>query len=291
MAALQSCRFFVPSPAAMSAASARVRPPSMLAIVPAPGRREHFCFPGLKLQHGRTAAPLRPRVVAVRAAQSPGRDAQPLRQSAGQHFVEEMGYVMRRYVDIIDIDHGCLYMEATAMSARLCLSANKAIKMASRVVDAAYLDLDAAAPNEISTGTIYRTVLQYVNIFLDTADASYKRTVSKKTITSFLGALRGLASISHILLEAALEALGHTHPRESLSEYAFNCDVKAMHQEFNRQMNDLEDGIMKASAVEICKLAVPTIHEGMKITGSFVGLMVARRQRVLEKACSKIVVV
>ncbi|KAF8718169.1 hypothetical protein HU200_025660 [Digitaria exilis] len=83
----------------------------------------------------------------------------------------------------------------------------------------------------------------------------------------FLDALRGLASISHILLEDALEALSHTHPKESLSEYAFNNDVKKMRREFN--------------------LVQPTIQKGVQVTKSFLGLMLARRQRVLEKACSK----
>lgn len=71
----------------------------------------------------------------------------------------------------------------------------------------------------------------------------------------FLGALKGLASISHILLDTALEALSHTHPRASMSEYAFNRDVEGVRDEFNRQMNGLEDGINSASSsAEICKV-------------------------------------
>ena len=65
-----------------------------------------------------------------------------------------------------------------------------------------------------------------MKIFLDGVDASYSKSVRKGTVMSFLGALRGLASISHILLDTALAALAHTHPRASLSEYAFNRDVE-----------------------------------------------------------------
>ena len=93
-----------------------------------------------------------------------------------------------------------------------------------------------------------------VKIFLDTVDASYTKSVRKGTVMSFLGALRGLASISNILLDTALEALAHTHPRASLSEYAFNRDVEGMRHEFNRHMDDLEDAISKASPVEIGKV-------------------------------------
>ena len=115
--------------------------------------------------------------------------------------------------------------------------------------------LNLGAPNEISPGTIHVTLGACVKIFLDTVDASYTKSVRKGTVMSFLGALRGLASISHILLDTALEALAHTHPRASLSEYAFNRDVEGMRDEFSRQMDDLEDAISKAaSPVEIGKV-------------------------------------
>ncbi|KAL6657154.1 hypothetical protein ACP70R_004934 [Stipagrostis hirtigluma subsp. patula] len=279
MAALQSCRFISPTPA-MSAASAIGRSPSTLSMVTA-GRRE-LCFPGLKLQQHQAAA-LRPRVTV--RAQHRGGGGQPAGKSADQHFLEEREHVMSLYADIIDFDQGCLYVEATQMSAQVCLSANEALKMASHVMDSAYLNI--GAPNEISTGTIHTTLLAYADIFVDAADDADGRTVSKKTMTSFIGALKGLASVSHILLEAALESLSHTHPRESLSEYAFNFDVKAVRHEFKQLMNELEDGIRSASAVEICRMAMPTILEAMEITESFVGLMVARRQRALGKAHSK----
>ncbi|KAG2647420.1 hypothetical protein PVAP13_2KG571618 [Panicum virgatum] len=138
---------------------------------------------------------------------------------------------MKRYREIILIDHGCLYVEATSMSGQVCLSANQALKMASSVMDSAGLNL--GAPNEISPGTIHVTLGAYVKIFLDAVDASYTKSVRKGTVMSFLGALRGLASISHILLDTALEALAHTHPRASLSEYAFNRDMEGMRDEFS----------------------------------------------------------
>ncbi|KAJ1292331.1 hypothetical protein BS78_02G384100 [Paspalum vaginatum] len=197
---------------------------------------------------------------------------------------------MDRYNDIIHIDNGCLYMEATAVSGRVCLSANQALMMASLLQDSSAAGLTmnlggAPPPNEISPDTIHATLRAYVKIFVDAADASYSRTVTKKTITSFLGALRGLSSISHILLHTALEALSNTHPTTGMSEYALNCDVKAMRHEFNQKMDDLENGIDKASSgIEICKLAMPVIMESTKTTGSFVALMVARRKRALAKA-------
>ena len=97
IAALQSFRFVSPS-----STSASARPPSStLASVPA-GRRES-CFPGLSLSHHRSAA-LRPCVVV--RAQSHGGAQQPA--AADRYFVEESEHVMKRYREIILIDHGCL---------------------------------------------------------------------------------------------------------------------------------------------------------------------------------------
>ncbi|RLN01008.1 hypothetical protein C2845_PM06G19800 [Panicum miliaceum] len=77
---------------------------------------------------------------------------------------------------------------------------------------------------------------------------------------------------------------GQTHPTESLSEYAYNYDVKTMHREFNWQMTGLEDGIRNTpTSKEACKLVLPTILKGVEATESLVGLMVARRQRALGK--------
>lgn len=89
-----------------AASSSSRRPPN---IVPATHGRS--CFPGLKLRQGSTAAA---RVVVVRAqrnAQQP-----PRASSAGQHFVEEREHVMRRYADIIDIDHGCLVIKQATVT-------------------------------------------------------------------------------------------------------------------------------------------------------------------------------
>nr|XP_034581087.1 uncharacterized protein LOC117844501 [Setaria viridis] len=282
MAVLHSCSFVSPTPAVFAPSARTKPPPSAFASVPA-GRRESS-FPGLTLRQRPTAA-LRPGVV-VRAQSRRG--VPPAAGPADRYFVEERKHVMGRYNKIVGVDHGCLYMEATTMSGQVCLSAKQALKMASNVMDSACLNL--GAPNEISLDTIHGTIRAYVKIFVDVADASYSKSVRKDTVMSFLGALTGLASISHILLDTALEALSHTHPRASMSEYAFNCDVKGMRDEFNQQMYDLEDGISNASSAEICKVVIPIILEAMEITGSFVGLMVDRRKRALGKAHSEVTV-
>lgn len=114
--------------------------------------------------------------------------------------------------------------------------------------------LNIGAPNEISTETVHMTLHVYVNIFVRATEDSYNGRVKSKIIMSFLGALKGVASVSHILLEAALESLSHINPRESLSEHALNTDVKTLHYEFNRKIGDLEDAFRKASTITACEV-------------------------------------
>jgi hypothetical protein len=117
--------------------------------------------------------------------------------------------------------------------------------------------LNPTTPGEISRDTVHRTLGAYVQIFVQAADDTFNNTVSKETVTSFLGALRGVASVAHILLQAALEGLSHEHPKESLSEYAFNCDVKKMHRVYDRRMRELEDGIRNApTEMHTCKVRI-----------------------------------
>ena len=78
---------------------------------------------------------------------------------------------------------------------------------------------DTTAPHPegvISADTMHLTLKAYVDVFVHVAEDSYNRRVSIETVTSCLDALRGLVSISHILLDDALEAISWTHPRESM---------------------------------------------------------------------------
>ncbi|CAL5084614.1 unnamed protein product [Urochloa decumbens] len=274
-----------PSPSSLSAASMTARPPAVgtLRILPA-GLRAR-CSPRLELlrRPGETAALLRPRCMDARAQNHDNMEP----QFKPNYFVEERKHIWERYVEIHYTNEGCLYSEAVDMSAQVCELALRAIYSASKVVDNPCFT--SCPPNVISADTIHMTLKAYVDVFLRTAEHSYHRTVMKETVLSFLNALTGLVSISHILLEASLEALSHTHPRESLSEYAYNSDVKTMHREFKWQMSDLEDGIENTSTFqEVCQLMLPTILKGVRVTKSFLGLMAARRQRALGKA-SKVV--
>jgi lysophospholipase L1-like esterase len=83
------------------------------------------------------------------------------------------------------------------------------------------------------------------------------------------------------VMAGANDVLGSFDLDETMS------DLEDMYREFEQGMRQVEDDIRNASAVATCKLAVPVILSGTKFAGSFVGLMVDRRRRVVEKARSK----
>ncbi|RLN35661.1 hypothetical protein C2845_PM03G15710 [Panicum miliaceum] len=208
-------RCLVVSPA-LCAASTTARPPGTLAISPpVAGGRARFPRLRLELRPGET---LRHRCLAARAQnQNHGRsrNAQP-RVETNYFLEEENRHILSRFVKINGSPERYLFYEA--MSAHVCISARKAVTMASQIVDSACLTTGTTPSSGISKDTIHITLGAYVDVFVQTAEDSCNRKVCDKTVMLFLDALTGLASISHILLEAALEALSHTHPRESLAE-------------------------------------------------------------------------
>ncbi|KAF8718752.1 hypothetical protein HU200_025054 [Digitaria exilis] len=102
--------------------------------------------------------------------------------------------------------------DAISTSATVCSLVARAVVMASQLVDSASLTASSMS-HEISADTVHRTLQVYVDVFVLTDEDSYNRRFSKDNVLWFLDALRGLGSISHILLENALEALSHTHPK------------------------------------------------------------------------------
>ncbi|OQU90444.1 hypothetical protein SORBI_3002G410800 [Sorghum bicolor] len=156
------------------------------------------------------------------------------------------------------------------MSAHVCYSAKKAVIMASQVEDSAKLSMcryDTTAPHPegvISADTMHLTLKAYVDVFVHVAEDSYNRRVSIETVTSCLDALRGLVSISHILLDDALEAISWTHPREII--HARCVSSRSRDCNFSSHM------------------VLPTILEGVEAAKSLLGLMAVRRQRALGKA-------
>lgn len=200
------------------------------------------------------------------------------------HFVEEVDTILERFMKIYRTDEGWLLYDALKTSARICVFAAKAVIMASQLVDSGSLTATGLS-SKICEDTVQSTLRAYVDVFLHISEDCYNRTFDRDTVIRFLDALRGLASISRILLEDALESLSHTNPRESLVEYGYNSDIKNIHRDFNCQMDDLEDGIWNPKTTYPVEMVYPTMDEGTEATESFLGLMVARRQRTLEKAC------
>lgn len=174
-----------------------------------------------------------------------------------------------------------LHLEARALSLFVCGIAKDAIKLASRVMDCAGLRF--GMPGEISLHTIKQTVTMYVCIFLSTIDDTYQGKATMETIVSFLGALGGVAAISHILLQ---DALANLDSGDSSSNYGPDCDVDRARmdkarREFEQKLNNLKHKFRTAPPYHAYKILRPTLVDAIILTGSFVIMMTVNRKRAL----------
>lgn len=95
-------------------------------------------------------------------------------------------------------------------------------------------------------------VRTYVSTFLKIVEDSCHRKVDRTSIISFLRALRGLAAISHILIQDDLDALNNI---EGCSEtFSTVYDVDALNHKMHCNMKELEMKLTAASDGEAYKV-------------------------------------
>ncbi|KAL6896911.1 hypothetical protein ACP4OV_007483 [Aristida adscensionis] len=126
----------------------------------------------------------------------------------------------------------------------VCFGVLMAMRMSAKITAHARLRVDGS--DEISVHTIEQIVRSYVPDFLKFLEDVWSRNVeSDSRIFSFLGALSGLAAISHIMFEDALAAVNTSE--QISSNYSPERDVEAPNHELQRKMRDLERKFMAAS--------------------------------------------
>ncbi|TVU00448.1 hypothetical protein EJB05_54128 [Eragrostis curvula] len=136
--------------------------------------------------------------------------------------------------------------------------------------------------DEISLDTTKQTIATYVSIFVKLVEDTYHNRFHVESMFSLLGAFRGVAAISHILLQ---DALASVKDAEDITlNYNFVHDKDNGWHEFEQQLNNLEDKFREVSkSIKLYKLMRPTMEGAMTLTLFFVSKMDGRLKMALGK--------
>ena len=97
----------------------------------------------------------------------------------------------------------------------------------------------------------------YVSVFVRTAEDSHHKKVTREIFVSFLGALQGVASIGHILVQDTLAYRTLIGSNDTSSEYQINdSDIDRAHLEYQVEMNNLKDKLKAAHPFDVHEVYV-----------------------------------
>ncbi|KAL6896573.1 hypothetical protein ACP4OV_007145 [Aristida adscensionis] len=183
------------------------------------------------------------------------------------------------YNRAIASNNGFLFQEGRRLALTICSEIRAAIQLSAMVTANAHLK--AGSSSGISFQTVEQTIRTYVSTFLKIAEDTCHRKVDRASIISFLDALRGLAAISHILVEDALETVNNIE--DGSSKYSPKYDAEALNHQFQCNMKQLEMNFAAASSDrEALKLLYSTVHDATKHASHFLIRMTTLRKNTLD---------
>ncbi|PUZ55160.1 hypothetical protein GQ55_5G189600 [Panicum hallii var. hallii] len=118
-------------------------------------------------------------------------------------------------------------------------------------------------------------VREYTTTFLNVAEDAYHRRVKMEAIISFLGALRGLGAICHILVKGTVDRLEDGPFKDSIT-----CSMDVDTQEFDKKVNNLKDKFMAAN-IYAYKVVADILFNGILQAQLYVSKLVECRKAAL----------
>lgn len=94
-------------------------------------------------------------------------------------------------------------------------------------------------------------VRTYATILYNVADDAYHNKIGIETTLSFLGALRGLGAIYHILVQDTMAKLKDGHLKNKITHH-----MDTLSQEFCMKMNNLEDKVARMKEQKVHLLSI-----------------------------------
>ncbi|KAL6844044.1 hypothetical protein ACP4OV_025717 [Aristida adscensionis] len=196
-------------------------------------------------------------------------------------FQEEIEKIDEYCKKITSSNTSIFHTEYRALSSLLCTIVKRGVQLASRIMESAVSRLDKK--DEISSHTTKQTVAMYVTSFVDLAEAAYLNEFNHQSILSLLGALGGLAAISHILVDDALTSLNYVEDRSSKYDI-FHDDIENSRCEFEQKIKNLEQNFMSLlenSISQTFEFLRPMMVDAMNATVFYVFKMISRRKMLL----------
>ncbi|RLM74891.1 hypothetical protein C2845_PM15G19910 [Panicum miliaceum] len=128
-------------------------------------------------------------------------------------------------------------LNESVVARMVCSEARQALNLASKVMDIAH---DDPGTVEFSQHTIDQMVRTYATILYNVADHAYHEKIGIETTLSFLGALRGLGAICHILVQDIVAKLKDGHLKNKFIHH-----MDTLSQKFYTEVNNLEDKVAR----------------------------------------------
>ena len=94
-------------------------------------------------------------------------------------------------------------------------------------------------------------VRTYVTILYNVAGDAYHKKIGAETTLSFLGALRGLGAICHILVQDTVTKLKDGHLKNKITHR-----MDTYSQEFYKKVNNLEDEVARITEQKVHLLSI-----------------------------------
>ncbi|VAI89784.1 unnamed protein product [Triticum turgidum subsp. durum] len=154
-------------------------------------------------------------------------------------FLKEKGRISKYNMKLSSSDSN-LNVDEKVQAQLVYESAQKALDLASTVMDIASLGCGMV---EISKHTVDQMVRTYATIFCNVAEAAYHQKIEMETTLSFLGALRGLGAIGHIMVQDTMAKLKDGHFKNTIISYMDKHSEK-----FVKMMKNSEDETVESKS-------------------------------------------
>ncbi|KAJ1262065.1 hypothetical protein BS78_09G078800 [Paspalum vaginatum] len=188
-------------------------------------------------------------------------------------FITEKKQIFSYWEELM-FSNGCGTMDARemVMASIVCTKAQEALNLASVVMDFARLRRGTI---QFSQHTVDQMVRTYAAIFCNVAKDAYYDKFKMETTLSFLGALRGLGAVYHILAQDTVSKLKDGRLKNSIT-----YDMDKHSQDFNKEVKYLEDVIVKIKPQEFPQTLIDVVWHGLM----YARIYIARLAHCLEAA-------